>query len=416
MRSYEKELIAKAISTGGAETLIAQGVQPRHFSNEECSQIWEHVIAHIRDYKSPPEPATVKEDFPDFKWVASTEPLKFIADRFIAQAKRRKAVTVFEEMAEILDKDEFEDLFHIDEIFVEKARELSQELPSTNATKFSSAKGRIDMYRQKKEAGDPLGLSYGIDELDKWTMGLFPHQYVTIAGFTGVGKSTLGMQLAVNHYLEGANVMIVSLEMDEDEVHRKLDGIASTLRQQALKELQLNGVEMERWEEMAERAEKAANDIIVVDVDFATPEKVYGDTARWNPDVVIVDYVQLMLAPKHLRAQWEKVDHCSRMLKAQARAMKIPVYGIAQTNADAAEEGAKLTNLGGSKSIGFHSDLVLGLRQTDDDLAQKQMQVTIEKNRGGPKNKTITMHWDQEKSEFRQWNERLDGFNRSEAV
>jgi len=247
-------------------------------------------------------------------------------------------------------------------------------------------------------------------------MGLFPHQYVTIAGFTGVGKSTLGLQLAINHYVQGANVMVVSLEMDEDEVGRKLDGMASTLRQSALKELQLTGVEMQRWEEMAERAENAANDIIVVDVDFATPEKIYADTARWNPDVVIVDYVQLMIAPKHLRATWEKVDYCSRMLKSQARSMKVPVYGIAQTNADAAEDGAKLTNIGGSRSIGFHSDLVLGMHQTPEDYSMDLMKVTIEKNRGGPKNKVINMKWDQTNSEFRQWNNKSDDFQRAEAV
>jgi replicative DNA helicase len=192
--------------------------------------------------------------------------------------------------------------------------------------------------------------------------------------------------------------------------------MSSTLRQSALKELQLTGTEMERWEEMAERAEQAPNDIIVVDVDFATPEKIYADTARWNPDVVIVDYVQLMLAPKHLRASWEKIDYCSRMLKAQARAMKIPVYGIAQSNVDAAEEGAKLTNIGGSRSIGFHSDLVLGMEQRQEDLAQNLMKINIEKNRSGPKNKTIYMKWDQSNSEFRQWNKKLDEFHRAEAV
>lgn len=416
MKNYEKELITKAISSGGAELLIAQGVEARHFAIEECSNIWDFIVDHVKEYKSPPEPLTVKEAFPEFEWEATTEPLNYISDRFIAQVKRRKSIEIFEELTEILDKDEFDSLYRIDEIFVEKARELSQELPATNATKYSSAKGRIETYKKKKKAGEHFGLSYGIDELDKWTLGLFPHQYVTIAGFTGVGKSTLGLQIAVNQYIEGANVMVVSLEMDEDEVYRKLDSMASTLRQSALKGLSLSGVEIERWEEAAERAEKAANDIIVVDVDFATPEKIYGDTARWNPDVVIVDYVQLMIAPKHLRASWEKVDYCSRMLKAQARAMKIPVIGIAQSSVDAAEEGAKLTNIGGSRSIGFHSDLVLGLKQTHDDAVQDLMVVNIEKNRAGPKNKPILMKWDQPNSVFRQWDRDLDEFKRKETI
>lgn len=410
MKSYENELITKVVQSGGAEKLISQGVEERHFESKDCQKIWAYLITHIRKYKSPPDPSTVKEEFPEFKWKIETEPLQFIADRFIAQVKRRKAVEIFGEVAEVIDKDEYEDISKLDETFLEKAKELAQELPSTSATKFSGIQKRIELYEQRKAEGIQIGMSYGFDELDKWTMGLHPHQYVTLAGFTGIGKSTLGLKLALNHYMDGYTPMIISLEMDEDEVYRKLDGMAASLRQHALKALELNGVEMEQWKQVAERAESAANDIIVVDVDFATPEKIFAETSRWNPDVVVVDYIQLVLAPRDLRQSWEKVDYCSRMLKAQARNMRIPVYGLAQTNEEGSSEGAKLTNVGGARAIGFHSDLFLGMHQTEEDFAENKMQIKIEKNRMGPKNKIINLYWNQAESEYRQWSGKKDAY------
>lgn len=412
MKSYENELLSKAITSGGVEKLIAQGLEPRHFSTDKGKEIWTFLTLHVNKYKSSPDPQTVKEQFPKFSWEVVTEPLEYISDRFIAQVKRKKAVEVFDDVAQIIDKDDYEEIAVIDEIFLDKAKELAQELPSTAASKFSGANQRIASYRERKEEGIKIGKSFGIDELDKWTLGLHPHQYVTIAGFTGIGKSTLGLQLAVNHYIEGHTPMIISLEMDEDEIYRKLDGIAASLRQNALRELTLSGAEIERWEQVAERAQTAANDIIIVDTDFATPEKVYAETSRWNPDMVFVDYVQLLLAPRDYRATWEKVDYCSRMLKSQARAMKIPVYGLAQTNADAADEGAKLTNLGGSKAIGFHSDLMLGLKQNPEDAAENKMLLMIEKNRSGPAGKIINLYWNHTESEYRQWNSKTDAYAR----
>jgi replicative DNA helicase len=290
----------------------------------------------------------------------------------------------------------------IDEIFLDKAKDLAQIVPSSNISKFSQMQSRIDSYRERKEQGIQIGIPFGIPKLDELTLGLQSHQYVTIAGFTGVGKSTLGMVLSVHHYLEGANPMIISLEMDEEEIYRKLDAIAVGIKQHAIKEMTLSPNEMKKWEKWADRAEKAANDIIVVDVDFATPEKVYAETARWNPDVVVVDYVQLMSAPNHFKQTWEKVGYVSQMLKMQARQLRIPVYGIAQTNAEGMTEGANLGNLGGSKDIGKHSDIVIGLKQDETMYEMDRMDINVVKNRAGPKGH-FSMLWDQANAIFRPW-------------
>lgn len=402
MADYESQIISKTVSHGGIEKLLANGIQEDHFEDSDNRKVWGFLTKHVTTYKSTPSFDTVKERFPDYKFEIIEEPLDFVTHQFISLIKRRKAVESFRELAKVLDENDPDEISKIDETFFEKAQELSQTVPASNVSKFSNMPERIELYEARKAAGVQLGIPYGIDALDDMTMGLHPHQYVTIAGFTGVGKSTLGLQLAVNHWRAGYTPLIISLEMDEEETYRKLDAMAAGLRQKALKKMELNNVEKESWEELAEKSKRLTNDIIVIDIDDATPERIFAETVRWKPDVVVVDYVQLMLGPKYLKTTWEKVDHCSKALKRQARSLRIPVYGLAQTNAEAAEKGAKLTNLGGAKAIGFHSDLMLGLRQDEEDRAMKKMNVEVGKNRGGELGE-FALWWNHEKAEYRQW-------------
>jgi replicative DNA helicase len=414
LSDYESKLLSKAIKEGKLTELIAQGIESRHFSDKDNIDVWNYVTDHIRRYNDQPSFDVVKEQFPEYKWEDVSDKLEFIQTKFIIEVKRREAIGAFEDLATILDNNEDKQIYTIDEIFFDKAKDLAQVVPSSNVSKFSEMQRRIEDYRERKAKGIQVGIPFGIPRLDELTLGLQPHQYVTIAGWTGVGKSTFGMLLSVHHYIEGATPMIISLEMDGEEIYRKLDSIAVGIKQHAMKEMTLSPNEMKKWEKYAERADKAANDIIVVDVDFATPEKVYAETARWNPDVVVVDYVQLMNAPSHFRQSWEKIGYVSQMLKMQARQLRIPVYGIAQTNADGATEGANLVNLGGSKDIGKHSDIVFGLQQDEQMFGMNKMGVRVVKNRAGPTDITY-LYWNQGSAEFRPW-QPSDAYGKNENI
>lgn len=404
------KLINKCVDTGKIESVIAKGITEEHFTDPECQKIWKYVKDYTVNYRTSPDPQTVKQEFPDFDWEVVTDPVDFLLDQFVTSVKRRRAVEVFNELAEIIDEDDYKKISVIDEIFVDHALELAQTIPSTNIDRFSNMRSRIESYKVKRDKGITAGMSFGIPALDEDTYGLQKHQYVTLAGWTGIGKSWMGLYFAIQHYLEGYTPMIVSLEMDADEVYGRVDAIAVGLKQSYLKNMTLSGNDIKKWEKYAEKVEKASNDIIVIDVESVTPEKIYAETARWKPDVVIVDYVQLMEGPKHLKAKWERVDYCSMKLKQQARGMKIPVYGLAQTNAEGSSDGAKLENTGGSKAIGFHSDLYLGLYQDEDMKDIKKLQMTVEKNRGGPTGRKIDLKFDLENSEIRPWNGKVDAY------
>lgn len=415
MRDPESALIDKVSLHGGSEQLIAKGIDEQHFSDEDNREVFSFLKNHIKKYKAPPSPDVVREKFPNRNWEIITDPLEYIQERFIVEVKRNFAIDSYNSLGEILQQNKQQDIKRIDEIFIDSAKELAEIIPASNIARFSEMQSRILTYRERKEAGLPPGIPFGIDKLDELTLGIQAHEYITIAGWTGTGKSTLALVFTLNHYLEGYTPMVVSLEMGHEEIFRKLDAMAAGLRQQALKAMELSGHEMNKWEEQAEKADKfqADRDIVVVDIDFATPEKVYAETSRWNPDVVLVDYIQLLTAPSYYRNTWEKVGYVSREMKAMARQLKIPVYGLAQTNTDSADEGARLKNLAGSRDIGKHSDIVLALNQDEEMKEMNKLEIRIEKNRGGPLGK-VDMLFDHDKAEYRQWKKTADEYTKTE--
>jgi replicative DNA helicase len=398
---YESKLISKVVQHGGIEKLIASGLDSDHFADLENKDVWAYLVNHLREYKAPPSFEVVKEKFPEHKWEIITDPLDFIRDRFIGEIKRRETVEALTDIGQIIDEDNPEELIRLDEFFLDKAKELAQAVPASRISRFSQMKARIDLYRQRKSEGKMVGMRFGLPDLDEHTLGLQAHEYVTIAGWTGVGKSTLAAWFILNHYLDGHNAMFMSLEMDEEQIYRKLDGMAVGLRTKAIKAMELHPNDMSKWEKYAERAETAANDIIIVDV--ATPDKLYAELARWNPDVAAVDYLQLMRPPRHIQKDYAQTSHLARELKLMTRQLDIPLYGISQTNAEGEEEGAKLGNIAGSKDIGKHSDIVIGLNQDEGMFAMHKMELRLLKNRDGRGKYTINMYWNPFTSEFREW-------------
>jgi replicative DNA helicase len=406
---YEFKLLSKIVYSGGAEKLISEGISSRHFYDDKNRTVWDFIEDYISQYSSEPSAETITENFSDVEFEVVSDSFEFIKDQFVFGVKRREAFNALLSLGETLDENQYGDIVNIDELFLQKSRELAELIPVTQADKFSDMKKRIQEYKENKEKGIVKGMRFGIPSFDEATLGLQSHELLTLAAPSGMGKTTTGLYFNLNHYMDGHTPMIISLEMSGEEIYRKLDAMAAHLRQQALKAMNLNSDDVARWEEAAEKAENAANDIIVIDVENATPHKIYAEAARWNPDVIMVDYIQLLEPPKHIKEGYRQVGYQAKELKKIARQLKIPVYSLSQTNTDSFAEGAKLTNISESRAIVHNSDIVLGLAQDEEQFAVQKLEARILKNRGGPLT-TFYMLADHKVSEYREWRSDVDEF------
>ncbi len=402
MPDPDRQLVAKLAHGGSIGEVLSRGIDGHHFAEESCREVFEFVREHTISYRTQPSFRAVREHFPDYHFEIVEEPLAYILDEFTAAVKRRFAIERIYDLAEAIDdKTKWP---QIDELFLEASRDLSQIVPTPKVARFSDMKIRYQRYMASIATGEvPMGIQTGIPTIDNLTFGIQPHEFVSIVGWQGSGKSSLLGMILFQAYIRGKTPLVFSLEMEAEALLRRWDAMAAKLRYKALRGLELSDEELERWEGWCERVEHAAEDIIIIDdLGSFTVDRVFAETVRYKPDVIGLDYISLMDAPTQYRSVWEQIGYLSKNLKRISRNLKVPILAVAQTNIAGATEGAKLENIGFSRSIGADSDISLGLYQNEEMQKNRQMELRLNKNRDGPTT-TVNLYWDQECKVFEEW-------------
>lgn len=400
---WERTLINKVAQTSNVESLLLSGIKSEHFFDEENREIFEFLTHHFRTYKVSPSYDVVRNQFPEHLFELVTDSLDYIKDEFLKLLKRRYAMTAIRDLADAIDDPE--QVGNIDALFLEQSRNLAQIVPVNQLSKFSQMDQRILSY----ETGEDLnkGIDLGIPDFDFLTSGIQPHEYVTISGFSGTGKSTLAQWILFNAYQQGKTPMYISLEMEAKALFRKWDTMMMNFEYNRLKRQTLREYEVEAWKEKAVEVKEAGNDIIVLDdVAGCTVDRVYAELTRYQPDILCIDYITLMDTSRSANGtqMWEKVVSLTRQLKQTARTLSIPIIGVAQTNRSGYQTGAQLDNIAFSQSIVNDSDIILGLHSDDQMKENKQMEVRLLKNRDGRTDSTNLL-WKMETMEFGPWKE-----------
>lgn len=397
----ERGLISKIISTGQIDAVISKGVEADHFADSECRDVYLRILDHTRDYKTPPSTPAFKDEFPDFELVHVSDSLEYVIDRFIVLVKRRLADEYILDLAAAADDPHRAENIELE--FLEVARKLATVVPSTQVARFSDMGKRIDEYERRKAAGEKTGVPFGIPTLDRWTGGIQPHEFVSVTAFSGVGKSTLCQVIAFNAYVQGFTPLIISLEMEKEAILRKFDALAAALDYQKIKHLDLPPDQIANWRAVAARVADKAHDIPVIDsIRHCTPDKVFAETVRHKPDLVVIDYISLMKSghPSRNTSLWQSLTEITQDLKQNARTLKIPIIAAAQMNRRGKDDGG-LENIGYSISVAQDSDIVISLVSSDEMRDANELDLLLVKNRDGRVG-PIKMVWDHDTLTFRE--------------
>lgn len=173
--------------------------------------------------------------------------------------------------------------------------------------------------------------------------GYLPRWTVIFGAFSGGGKTMLAVREAIHHASQGRPVLIISLELSAPEMVFRLDGALET-----------PGIELPIWlwsetvdlEVIAKTIRQWATSIRAMRPDIPTP-------------VVILDYIQLVQAPKQQTRERE-VAVAVQTLQRLARKHKLILIAGAQFNrASQTEERPHLHHLRESGQIEQSADLAL---------------------------------------------------------
>ena len=400
--NIELALLNKVISTGQLEEAISRGVRADLFADDEARDMFDYINDHARKYKAPPSTSAVETDRPNWKVEHSQESLEYLIDKFTVLCKRRLSQEALVELAKLTeDPEEGESL---DLHFLEISRRLATLVPSTQVAKFSDMDKRVSEYEERVKEGKKIGVPFGYPTLDQWTGGIQSHELVTVAGFSGLGKSTMLMSLAFNAWSQGYTPLYISLEMEAGAILRKFDAMAASLDYAKIKQLQLPEDQIGNWRKTADEIAEHTHDIPVIDsIRGCTPDHVFAETVRHKPDVVLIDYLSLLRSSRASRnaSMWQSLTEITQDLKQNARTLGIPIIAAAQTNRSSGKDGAELDNIGYAMSVVQDSDIMIGLFADDEIKERKEMEIRLNKNRDGRLGKFMAK-WDHDNMEFRQ--------------
>ena len=392
----ERALLTKALQTkGGLPELVARGIEPDHFADEDMQEVYIWATQFMSDHAQPPSMTVAKEEFGrDFQALLTKDPLSWHIERFVRLVKERLAVDLVRGFHEAL-----EDPYEIDEIelrALEMARDLAEVVPAPKARRFSEGTARKEEYDRRKKSDIIHGIKIGIPTIDNITLGLQPHELLIWGGGPGSGKTTALQYCTMNAYVNGTTALFISLEVEAEQILRKFDTMRSHVRYHALKALELDKENERKWHEILERAEedKAHKDIIIVDdIRNCTVDKVAAQQIRYKPGIIAVDYLEEMRTPRNVQG-WEGVAENGRGLKQQARTTKVPYMTATQLN----REGE--TSYQSAQKIA--DMLIVLIPPEEDEPNSTEMTLLMRKYRDGPSRKKITMQWDLDTMDIRE--------------
>src|SRR4051794_5694785 len=183
--------------------------------------------------------------------------------------------------------------------------------------------------------GTARGVPTGIRDLDELTNGLQAGQMVVIAARPGVGKSTLGLDIArsatVKHHLPAA---IFSLEMSKHEITMRL---LSAEAKVPLHHMRAGTLSDEDWSKLARRMGEIADaPLYIDDSPNMTMMEIRAKARRLKQrndlKLVVIDYLQLMTSGKKVESRQQEVSEFSRALKLLAKEIEVPVIAMSQLN------------------------------------------------------------------------------------
>jgi hypothetical protein len=413
----DASLVSRIVYTGAVDRAIAADIEPRHFADADMRAVYEMCVAHYRVWGQSPSIEFVRSRFPDVKFRLVTDDVAVLVQEFKDVAAERLAITKWQDIGRELDRvaaGDMEVRARLPEIFMEHAREMVSELPGTSASRrLSQMHERMLTIRGQQDEGVLPGVRICHPQLRPYIYAVRPTQFVVHVGISGVGKTTGLVRSGITAFEDGDRVLMVSLEMDEDEVFEMFDAHFAQLSRRAMERRELTDADYERAAQVARSLSERKNDIVVVSpTGGVTIDRLAALVEKFDPQSVLVDYVSLMKPIVKTRSKWEAVDDISGSLKALARSFKIKVFAAAQSGREAIDVGPTENNIADSLAPWRDCNVMVGYHQDPEMARQNKVQVRLIKNRKGDKGPPgdsgyfeCYEYWDRDRLLFQDWSQ-----------
>lgn len=245
-----------------------------------------------------------------------------------------------------------------------------------------------ELERPARAPGEIVGITTGLQSLDKVLLGLQPGQLMVIAARPGVGKTALALNMAVAAAKQTQlPVAIFSYEMSHVELSMRVLATESAVDSRKMKTKSFTETDLRS---IGKAVATVSNlPLYVSDVGGNTLFDIRSYCrklkAQQGLGMIVIDYLQLMPPATKKQSREQEIAELSRGLKMLAGELKVPVIALSQLNrASEARTGKKpqLSDLRESGSIEQDANIVCLMYRKDEEK-KGVVTVDVAKNRNG---------------------------------
>jgi len=260
------------------------------------------------------------------------------------------------------------------------------------------------------------GLTTGIPELDKYTLGYKPGDLIVLAAQTGHGKTAFAIHTIKTIAVERDHkVLYINTEMSREIVYQRLCSSISRVPLCQIRQGDMRHGNKEKVNRAIQLIRRSG--FIHTFSPNLTPSRCSLITRKAkiqkNVQMVIIDYIGRMEKYDPKQNEWQVLEQIAKSMKLLAQELEIPILVLAQLNEDGSLQGAR--------RIKNECDLLLKLipltpeeKKTDKyaSYPDANYRLFIDKNRDGEGNKNIPIRFDpsiqlieQAQSQYSSWEE-----------
>lgn len=382
MNNTESKLISAVLADKQIHVLLQANVETLLRTHND---IWTFIRNYSENNGSVPPVNLVVDKFRDFQPVESVGATKHHLEELQVEYLNDSLKDIIRVAAGEVQAGEGTKAL---EELIQKTSELKKNtstIRDIDATDLESAVSYYENVQKQKELGQ-LGIKTGLAGFDNYLpAGIMPGQLGVFLAYPGIGKSWMALYFAVQAWKAGKSPLVISLEMSETEVRNRVftimgEGLWSHRK---LSDGQIDLDDLKRWHKK-DLAGKPEFHIISNDSGGeVTPSVIRGKIDQYKPDLIIVDYLQLMSPNQKSENETVRMKNLSRELKLMAIGEEMPIIAISSATPDDVNKLDTVPTLGQtawSRQIAYDADWVLALgRATNSDI----IECVFRKNRNG---------------------------------
>jgi len=291
-------------------------------------------------------------------------------------------------MNDLMQIDEKKSLAEIQSVLTESLEKSRISVLDRSFTITQVSGEVLDRIADAVNRGDNLqGISTGWKYIDKFMGGYHKGNLIIVGGRPGMGKSALGLSLAVD-CCKWANVLFYTIEMSKEELAQRYISYFSNIENYKIRNASIT---LAQIEDMSSTMYSLDKDFHIIDstnrhIDHISAQ-IRLHKVKYGLNIAIIDYLQLI--DGNAKSRYEIVSEASKRLKQLAKELGITVIALAQLKREEkASDKPSLSDLKESGQLEQDADVVLfpfrpSYYLEDKPEIEMDSELIIAKNRHG---------------------------------